>query len=81
MALGVTNALTTLLYKEDTQMRLSLTYYQGRKIAANHRLTQVTGMQIYFANQLSLWNCVINKIRIVVKNFLFGLIFSNFTKK
>jgi IS30 family transposase len=61
-ALGSANAFSTfLLNKVDAQMRLSLTYNQGREMAAHPHLTHITGMQMYFAHPHSRWERGINK--------------------
>ena len=40
----------------DAQMRLSLTYYQGREMAAHQNLTHITGMQVYIAHPYIPWD-------------------------
>jgi len=60
-ALGAANAFSTVLNKLEAQMRLSLTYDQGREMAAHQRLTQDTGMQVYFAHPHSPWERGINE--------------------
>ena len=61
MALGAANAFSTELNKVDAPMRLSLTYDQGRVVAAHQHLTHITGMQVYFAHPHSPWERGINE--------------------
>lgn len=55
------NGFIGVLKRVDAQMRLSLTYDQGREMADHAHLTRQTGMQVYFAHPHSPWERGINE--------------------
>lgn len=55
------NGFIGVLKRVDAQMRLSLTYDQGREMADHAHLSRQTGMQVYFAHPHSPWERGINE--------------------
>ena len=55
------NAFAGVLKRVDAQMRLSLTYDQGKEMAHHQHLSRQTGMKVYFAHPRSPWERGINE--------------------
>jgi IS30 family transposase len=54
-ALAVQHALVTKMATLDDQLRLSLTWDQGREMANHHTIATATGLDIYFCDPHSPW--------------------------
>jgi len=49
------SGFSQVLNRIDEQLRLSMTYDQGREMTAHQRLTKATGVKVYFADPHSPW--------------------------
>jgi IS30 family transposase len=54
-ALATAEGFGTILQRFDGEMRCSLTYDQGREMAQHAKLTEKTGIKVYFAHPHSPW--------------------------
>lgn len=58
---SVLSGFGDVLSRIESQKRLSLTYDQGKEITEHQRLTEATGVKVYFANPHSPWQRGINE--------------------
>jgi transposase, IS30 family len=60
-AAATVTAFVSVLNRLDAQQRLSMTYDQGLEIVRHERLSEITGVAVYFADPHSPWQRGINE--------------------